>query len=50
MSRYGNYKPNQYFYSEGYIYKGKETICKLFGSDKENFELGRKITFLLNNA
>lgn len=38
-----------YWYSEGFIYKGKETICKLYGTDSEKNNTGKNIIEILNN-
>lgn len=38
----------QYFYSEGYIYQGEDTICHLYGTEKE-MEIGKSIVEFLNS-
>ena len=38
----------KYFYSEGYVYKGTDTICKLYGTNDEMQEIGDKIIIKLN--
>ena len=40
----------EYFYSERYIYKGNETICKLYGTDKEAVTTGVSIVKYLNKT
>lgn len=40
---------NIYHYSESYIYKGKDTICELFGTDEEKQKQAIEICELLNN-
>lgn len=40
---------NTYYHSEGYVYKGNDTICKLYGTDEEKEKQGIEICKLLNN-
>ena len=34
---------NMYFYSEGFVYKARLTICNVFGTEKEQEEIGTRI-------
>jgi len=40
---------SNYFYSEGYVYRGKETVCAIYGVDDNHQQIeGEKIVKLLN--
>ena len=39
-----------YFYSEGYIYNGSDTICELYGTNEEKKKTGIEICNLLNKV
>jgi len=39
---------DRYFYSEGYVYRGTDTICQLFGTIEEQERVGTFIADLLN--
>ena len=38
----------EYFYSEGYVYAGENTICKMYGTPQEQEHAGNIIVKLLN--
>lgn len=39
---------DKYFYSEGYIYKGRDTYLEVLGTEKEQREFGNKVVEILN--
>lgn len=41
-------KTDRYFYSEGYVYQGLDTICQVFGTDQEQKEVGKFIAQSFN--
>ena len=43
-----NTENDKYFYSEGYVYKGEETICRMYGTIKQMESIGNSIVEKLN--
>lgn len=39
---------DRYFYSEGYVYQGRDTICELFGTDEEQKQAGEFVAKSFN--